>query len=181
MKMHLWSVVVGSLAGVCFGNLPAFAQGPPPPTPAGAAAQLRNASKAELAALKSALSTNLSDFEDNLATHLLAVGGGSATPQQSLENAANNLVDAMNALRDKANQSERSLEAQASPLLSDLGGTDYPLGFLLGDGQTVDKFVAAIGKEVGKNRAKFLKDMQKFARGLSSDRKSTRLNSSHLG
>ncbi|MCI0587470.1 MAG: hypothetical protein L0323_11580 [Planctomycetes bacterium] len=169
MKMYLWSAVVGSIVGVCVGTLPAFAQGPPPPpTPSEAAAQLRNASKAELAALKAALSTNLSGFETNLSTHLLAVGGGSATPQQSLENAAGNLVDAMNALRDKTNLAERNLEAQAAGLLRGLGGTDYPLGFLVGDAQTLDKFVAAIGKEVGKNRAKFLKDMQKFARGLSS-------------
>ncbi|HKB15038.1 MAG TPA: hypothetical protein VKF62_03185, partial [Planctomycetota bacterium] len=168
MRIKLWSTIAVSCLAGSLAAPPLHAQEEGTITPAEAATQLKNATKPELAMLKFALSTLGLDLQDDLVTHLFAILGGGETTQQSLENATSDLVDSMNQAWGSAATVHLDLEVAGSVILQDLGGTSFPVGFLLGDGQTIDKFVVAVEKEVAKYRAKTLKDMKKFAGILAS-------------
>ncbi|MCI0587471.1 MAG: hypothetical protein L0323_11585 [Planctomycetes bacterium] len=168
MRMKLWSAIAVSCLGASLAALPVLAQGEGGPTPAEAATQLKNATKAELLMLKIALLTSGADLRDDLFSHIFAILGGGATPEDGLENATSDLVDSRNETWGSAETVQRNLEIFGFTLLQGLGPGVFPLGFLLGDCQTIDKFVAAIEKELAKGRAKTLKDLKRFAKFLAS-------------
>ncbi len=163
MRKKLRSAIAVSCLAGSLAAPPAVAQGEGTLTPSEAASQLKSATKPELVMLKIALATRAIDLGDDLLFHVFAILGGGATPEDGLENATSDLVDSMNQAWGSAETVQRDLEFAGFLILQDLGGAGFPLGFLLGDGQTVDKFVAAVEKEVAKYRAKTLKDMRKFA------------------